>query len=232
MSNQGWIKLHRGLLDWEWYDDVNTKIVFLHLILKANHKEVKYRGETINVGSLLTGRELLSKETGLSVQQIRRAISNLETTREITTKKSRKGTVIQIVKYKDYQVATSKTTAKQPQNNQKATTNKNDNNEKNEKKLSDFEFFWENYPTKIGKAKCLKKFLDLKQEDVDKIKSTIKDFAAYKQFKGWNHPNPETYLNQERWNDEIKTQEHKQKDLPIDPIVALAQKAMKENGLI
>jgi len=223
MSYQGWIKLHRGLLDWEWYDDTNTKILFLHLLLKVNHKEKNYKGVTIEVGCMLTGRELLSKETGLSVQQIRRAICNLETTNEITTKKSRKGTVIQIVKYKDYQVATSKTTTEQPENNQKATTNKNVKNEKNEKKKEDFELFWSKYPKKVAKSDCLKKFISLNEESIGKILSTIDLFLRHKPFDTYSHPNPKTYLNQERWNDEIPTINNKQQTT-VDPVVEMARK--------
>ena len=64
--SQGWIKLHRQLLEWDWYDDINTKVLFLHLLLKANHKEKKYRGKIIKVGQVMTGRKLLSLETGLT----------------------------------------------------------------------------------------------------------------------------------------------------------------------
>ena len=28
----GWIKLHRSLLEWEWYDDVNTKCLWICII--------------------------------------------------------------------------------------------------------------------------------------------------------------------------------------------------------
>ena len=40
----GYIKLHRKLLEWEWYSDTNVKIVFLHCLLMANHDDTKWRG--------------------------------------------------------------------------------------------------------------------------------------------------------------------------------------------
>jgi len=128
----GWIKLHRQITDWEWYDDHNTFRLFIHLLLKANHKERSYRGTTIEVGCIMTGRELLSKETGLSVQQIRTCLERLKLTNEITIKSDKQGTIIQVVKYKDYQVTTNELTTNQPISNQQVTTNKNDNKEKNE----------------------------------------------------------------------------------------------------
>jgi len=128
----GWIKLHRQITDWEWYDDHNTFRLFIHLLLKANHKERSYRGTTIEVGCIMTGRELLSKETGLSVQQIRTCLERLKLTNEITIKSDKQGTIIQVVKYKDYQVLTNESTTNQPTSNQQVTTNKNDNKEKND----------------------------------------------------------------------------------------------------
>ena len=127
---EGWIKLHRRFLEWEWYDDNNTKILFLHLLLKANHKDKKYRGQIVKRGSLLTGRELLSKETGMSVMQIRTSLTKLKATNEITIRTSSQGTEIQVVKYNSYQVVTNEATNEQPTNNQRVTTNKNVKKEK------------------------------------------------------------------------------------------------------
>lgn len=130
--NQGWIKLHRQLLEWDWYDDINTKVLFLHLLLKANHKEKKYRGKVIKVGQVMTGRKLLSLETGLTEQQIRTSLSKLKSTNEITIESNAQGTIIQVVKYKEYQIPTKEITNEQPTSNQRVTTNKNDNKEKKE----------------------------------------------------------------------------------------------------
>ena len=125
----GWIKIHRQLIDWEWYDDPNTFRLFMHILLKANHKPKKYRGVNIKAGQVMTGHHLLAVELGLSRAQIRLALSKLETTNEITIKSSPQGTIIQVVKYLDYQVTTNETTIKQPTNNQRTTTNKKDKKE-------------------------------------------------------------------------------------------------------
>jgi len=142
---EGWIKLHRQLLEWEWYDEPDTFRLFLHCLLKANHKDNNYRGQKVKVGSFLTSRELLSNETGLSIQKVRTSLERLELTKEITTKKSKKGTVLQIVKYSSYQGINQENnqqsnqrfnqivTNDQPTVNQIVTTNNNDNNDNNEK---------------------------------------------------------------------------------------------------
>lgn len=135
--NNGWIKIHRQLLEWEWYDDTNVVRLFLHCLLKANHKDKKYRGTTVRRGSFLTGRELLAKQTGLTIQETRTALNKLKSTSELTIKSSTKGTVIEVVNYHEYQTANQQAnqtvTNDQPASNQLVTTNKNDKNDKKEK---------------------------------------------------------------------------------------------------
>ena len=133
MQSNGWIKIHRQLLDWEWYDEPNTLRLFLHLLLKANHKPKKYRGLEIQAGQVVTGYDNLAIELNLSVQNIRTSISKLKSTNELTSFSNSKGTVIQIVKYKDFQVLTSELTVNQQTTNKRVTTNKNEKNEKNKK---------------------------------------------------------------------------------------------------
>jgi hypothetical protein len=132
VNNNGWIKLHRQILEWEWYSDNNCFRVFLHLILKANHKEKRYKGIELNSGQIITSRDILAKETGLSSQQIRTALNKLISTNEITSVTSSQGTILQVVNYEKYQLSTNEITSEQPTSNQRATTN---NKEKNEKKF-------------------------------------------------------------------------------------------------
>lgn len=40
---EGYIKIYRQLLEWEWYDDIPTKVLFIHCLLKANFRDYKYR---------------------------------------------------------------------------------------------------------------------------------------------------------------------------------------------
>lgn len=142
MINQhGWIKLHRQILEWEWYSDNNCFRLFLHLLLKANHKEKRFKGIELKVGSIVTSRDLLARETGLSSQQIRTALNKLISTNEITSKTSSQGTILQIVSYEKYQVPTNEITNEQPTSNQRVTTNKNIKKEKKEIYIPEFNEF-------------------------------------------------------------------------------------------
>lgn len=131
----GWIKIHRQILEWEWYSDTNTFRVFLHLLLKANHKEKKYRGMDLKIGTIITSRDILAMETGLSVRQVRTSLDKLKTTNELTIKTSSQGTIIEVVNYAKYQLTTNETANERPTNDQQTTTNKNDKKEKNERSI-------------------------------------------------------------------------------------------------
>ena len=134
--NQGWVKLHRKLLDWEWYDDLPTKVLFLHLILKANHTEQSWRGITIKRGQRLTSLEALSSETSLSIKQVRRAIKNLEKTGELGKQTTRQYSLLTLHSYDTYQDE-GKQRANEGQTKGKQRANegqliKNDKKEKND----------------------------------------------------------------------------------------------------
>lgn len=99
----GWIKLHRQLLDWEWYDDTNTKCLFLHCLLRANHSDTEWRGHKLKRGQFLTSVETLTREVGLTTSQVRTSMKKLISTNEIASKSQARSTVITVVGYDSYQ---------------------------------------------------------------------------------------------------------------------------------
>ena len=112
MASNGYIKLHRKLLDWGWYKDPNTKAVFLHLLLTANFTESEYMGVKIYPGQTVIGCKALAKALGMSEQNIRTALTHLKSTNEITIKVTNKFSVVTIVGWEKYQVDESKVTSK------------------------------------------------------------------------------------------------------------------------
>ena len=93
---EGWIKIHRSLLDWEWYSDTNCVRLCLHFLLKANYQSKKWKGLIIDRGQLVTSRGQLSEETGLSEMQIRTALDKLDNCGFITKSGTRKYTIITV----------------------------------------------------------------------------------------------------------------------------------------
>lgn len=114
----GWIKLHRRLVEWEWYLDSKMVHLFLHLLLMANSEDGEVRGVHVRRGQYLTGRKALAKETGLSEQEVRTCLDKLTNTKtppkstskstskatsELTIKSTNKFSIITICKYEQYQ---------------------------------------------------------------------------------------------------------------------------------
>lgn len=120
--DDGFIKIYRKFLDWEWYDDVNTKVVFLHILLKANWKETRYHGEIIKEGELKTTVTEIANEVHLSVQNVKTALNHLKLTNELTIKAGSKFSIISIKNWGKYQL-TNKQTNNQLTINQQSTNN-------------------------------------------------------------------------------------------------------------
>lgn len=125
---EGWIKLHRSLITWDYWDDHNTTRLLTYLLLSVNHQTKNWKGMEIQAGTIVTSFEKLSIATGLSVQQIRRSLTCLENDKQITRKSTNKHQTISLVKWKELQVIESKPTSKknktEHQNNSETTTTK------------------------------------------------------------------------------------------------------------
>lgn len=98
-----YIKLSRKLLEWEWYTDLNTCRLFIHMLLKANWKDGRFQGVDVPRGSFVTSISKLASETGLSEMQVRTAVKHLKSTGEITGLQQSKFTVFTVNNYSLYQ---------------------------------------------------------------------------------------------------------------------------------
>lgn len=121
-NNNGYVKLHRKLFDWEWWDDINTFRLFVTILLMANWKPKKWRGRVIPRGSCWTSIPELAKKSGLTYQQTRNALDKLKSTGEITDKATSRGRLVTVANYDVYQsdgeIATDKPTDKNADNQQ------------------------------------------------------------------------------------------------------------------
>lgn len=126
--NAGWIKIHRKIIEWEWYDDANTFRVFMHLLLTANREPKKWHGQVIEVGEVVIGTIELAETLRMGRQALRSALIHLKSTNELTIKTTSQFTLIKLNNWERYQVYgqqnNQRVTNEQPTDNQQITTTK------------------------------------------------------------------------------------------------------------
>lgn len=139
---QGWISLHRKILEHPFFQEKRSFSKFeawIDLLLLANHKDNKFilGNELIEVerGSFITSELKLMDRWGWSKTKVRSFLKLLENDSMIVKKSDTKKTTITLCNYNDYQESE---TTKEPQKNRKETarepqkdTNNNVNNDNN-----------------------------------------------------------------------------------------------------
>ena len=156
--SKGFIMLFRELTEWEWYTDINTYKVFMHCLLKVNYSKKRWQGILIQKGEFITSYEKLAVETGLTISKVRTALKKLDATGYIQVETTVNYTKIGVLKLHDFVAETSvennSTRNNMPNNtqhdkpnskpltndshtndNQLATTDTNNNNIINRKKI-------------------------------------------------------------------------------------------------
>lgn len=145
-GENGFIKLHRQFKEWEWYTDIPTKTLFIHLLLSVSYQDYKYRGMIIKAGQRICSQRMLAEETGLSEMQVRRGLRILKKTKEISLNATNYNTLVTVENWAVYQdegkednepITNQQRTNNEPITNEERTnneaSNKNTKNTKNTK---------------------------------------------------------------------------------------------------
>ena len=141
---EGWIKLHRKIVDNPYYfsEPFTRSQAWVDLLILANHKVGYFykRGikVTVEIGQVGYDLDSLGKRQKWSRGKVERFINELETDKQIVRQKTNVTTLLSIVNYKSYQTdskAESKPNSKADgqQTVKQTEANKNDKNEENEK---------------------------------------------------------------------------------------------------
>ena len=226
---QGWIKLHRELLDKPiWIESTyEQRVILITLLLMVNHKPTKWlwKGQLYEcqAGQMITSLASIQKKCGkgMTRQKLRTALELFKNLEFLTIEATKRNSCITIVNYKTYQFiddeinqqANQHLTNSQPTLNQHLTTNNNVNNVNNDNNVNktiytaDFEKFWLIYPKKVGKGAAFASWQKIGVNNglAEKI---LKAVEAQKTWPQWSRdegqfiPYPATWLNQKRWDDE------------------------------
>ncbi len=162
----GYLILYRSFLTWEWYSTPVVKDVFLHCLFKANYKDQNWKGQIIKKGQFVTSLDHLSKELGLSVQQIRTSLIKLEKTQNITRTSTSRNTIITVVNWHKYHKL-QQTNNKQITNNQQQLNKGNKENKRDSNKLLSLS---------IDEREILKKYLIRENK---KLRKPIENIEGY-----------------------------------------------------
>jgi len=133
----GWVKIHRKLLENPIMHKPAYLSLWVTLLLRANHKENKMIWNNnimvIKEGQFITGRDVLSKQTGIHPSTIDRILNYFENEQQIEQQTTNKFRLITIVNWKTHQDTNIKMNNQRTTSEQPVNTNKNAKNAKNVK---------------------------------------------------------------------------------------------------
>ena len=205
--NGGFILIYRSIQDnWIWDNPLYLKC-WIDMLMRASIKPssmlLNNQIIKINRGEIVFSQENFAKRNNMTRQQLRTFLKKLKQANMVKSSpnSNQQVTHLFIVEYNNYN---------ELRNNQHLTNTQPKVNhiirKKESKKVinnKDFDLFWEHYPKKVGKKKVQDKF-NSNNYPIDLI---IKNIELQKKSDQWQNqqyiPNPETYLNQERWTDEV-----------------------------
>lgn len=230
MPQQGWVKLHRKIIEDELWIDCTPeqKVIMMTLLMLANHDDNSWiwQGKkfSIKAGQLITSIESIRKISGknISSKNVRSALVKFEKYGFLANESAKTGRLITIANWAKYQsndAEVAKQEAKRWQRGGKeVATNKNVKNVENINTRangtleSDFEKLWKLYPKKIGKkpaSAAYNRVMTRKknpatnkqiQDGIVAYRQLIKSKGTEKQFI----KDGSTFFNQEAWNDYLE----------------------------
>lgn len=116
MTNEGYIKLYRSLYYKGWYKKSEYVHLWVHLLMKATYAEAEFfqNGSIIKLlpGQFVTGRKVLSIETGIKESTVERILNVFETEQQITQQTNSRNRLITIVSWDKYQKSEQPTDGK------------------------------------------------------------------------------------------------------------------------
>lgn len=227
----GFVKLPDDLTRWAWYTDNDTLAVYIRLVMGAAWTDTEYRNVILKRGQLAATIPKIAEQSGLTVRQTRTVLDRLKATGKIAVKQTNKFSIITLLEYDcngetDRQNGSQMTVKRQASDSPtllktdiqtvRNTDNALTRGGGGDKQAleSSFERFWSAYPKKVAKAAALKAWGKIKP-DQELTNTILEAIEKHKQSDQWRKdggqyiPNPSTWLNGKRWDDELKIEEVK-----------------------
>lgn len=222
---EGWIKLHRKVLDNPIVcKDSDHIAVWMYILLNATHKEypVVFSGNKIILqpGQLITGRKVIAEKFKISESKVQRILKVFESEQQIEQQNGNKNRLISILSWSEYQSSeqqdeqllnNKRTTTEQQLNTNKNVRTKEGEEQKKERKKKDtypelFEEFWNTYPRRVEKSNAVIKWNAQINKGVDpqQIITSAYNYMIYVSAEGTETKymkHPKTFLNGDTWKE-------------------------------
>ena len=100
---EGYIKIYRSFIDWEWYGNANTTRLFLHILLTVNYKDTMVGDFLVKRGQGLFTTKGLAEELGMSEKMVRTSLDHLKRAENLAITRRSKNSLITVLNYEWYQ---------------------------------------------------------------------------------------------------------------------------------
>lgn len=220
-----------------WLNSSNEqRVILITLLAMANWKETEwdYYGEKIklNPGQFIASAPAIKERCNsseITIMKIRTALERFEKldflTVSLTGKSTKSGKLITIVNWRHYQSNeeednrqnnrqnNKEITDRQPTDNRHIKEEGKEYKELKEDKEKGFERFWELYPSKRKKPVARIAWMNMRVHSEGQYALINAAVERYKKTNQWQEengryiPDPDTFLQDERWTDEIKLSE-------------------------
>lgn len=101
-KTQDCFRFDENTLHFDWFNEYQTRHLWIYLLLKANTEPVAFKSTVIDKGELMITLASLSTATGLTVSQVRTALEKLTDSNSIKVKPTNKYSVVKIIDYNSY----------------------------------------------------------------------------------------------------------------------------------
>lgn len=220
-----------------WLNSSNEqRVILITLLAMANWKETEwdYYGEKIklNPGQFIASAPAIKERCNsseITIMKIRTALERFEKldflTVSLAGKSTKSGKLITIVNWRLYQSNeeednrqnnrqnNKEITDRQPTDNRHIKEEGKEYKELKEDKEKGFERFWELYPSKRKKPVARIAWMNMRVHSEEQYALINAAVERYKKTNQWQEengryiPDPDTFLQDERWTDEIKLSE-------------------------
>lgn len=192
---EGWIKLHRKILDNPIIcKDNDTLAVWIYLLLNATHQDIPalFKGKkiTLKKGQLITGRNSIGSQLNISPSKVQRILKMFEDDKQIEQQTSSQNRLISILNWGKYQEIEQQMNNDWTANEQRVNTNKNKRTKEIKRNIKEKYGEYKNVLLSVDEYEKLKK----EYNNYEELIKYLDEYIEMKGYKAKSH-----YLCIKKW---------------------------------